>query len=69
MTIYVPVYDRGKYECRALDASKCRILKNGDIQHCGTIYSDIAYTAPQGVEHYWAKEYWLANKFKYHFDA
>ena len=68
MTIYVPVYDRGKYECRALDASKCRML-GGFIECCGTIYGKTAYTDPQGVWFYWNKEDWKADAFRYHFDA
>lgn len=66
MTIYVPVYNRGAYECRELESSKCRIL-GGYIECNGTIYGKDAYTDPQGVWLYVHKDYHKAEEFRYRF--
>lgn len=66
MKIYVPVYNRGVYECRELESSKCRIL-GGYIECNGTIYGKTAYTDPQGVWLDVNKEAWRADAYRYRF--
>ena len=72
MTIYVPVtrFSNGGviHDIEVLDSDKCRIL-GGYIEHCGTIYGDAknAYTDPRGVWHFWDKEDWRADKYRYSF--
>ena len=70
MTIYVPVtrFAHGdiKHDIAELNAEDCKII-GGYIECRGTIYSNVAYTDPQGVWLDWNKEYHKAEEFRYRF--
>lgn len=70
MTIYLPVtkFRNGDviHDIVELESEACRLL-GGYIECRGIIYGQDAYTDPCGVWHYWNKENWKADEYRFEF--